>query len=710
MFLVLFGAQPFFSQELLKPELQFTNACASNSFNFYEIEITFINAVFNSDNTFAIELSDETGDFTNATTLKQITDKNTAFRFTTNFTIPETVGGNKYKIRIKSTSPEKISPATDFFEAYYMSTEALVLNNFENVTLCKGKSKEVSLSTSKASKYQWYKNGEKFLLAGNSISITEAGLYYAEVYYGSCTSPATSNIIQVEEIESPEAALKGSATVNLCKNTSYTLEATIDNANYTYTWYKNDEVITGLPSYKPSLEVASTAFGNYYVAIENQNGCKSSSSSISIKEIDTEFSLSIESPSSPIILENETKTLRLATDANNASIQWFKDGVLLQNAVAKNLTITTSGSYFAEVTNTINGCTTSKKTGIIVITEPKSFIFSIANSSNYSECESNETSITLNKIEAIDTSSSTYELTEVQMNLLTFEWFLNDVKIDSATTKEITLNNFEDNGSYFATVQNFGIVSQSNVIDIAIKIPEVTIASSDVSNSLCNNKTITLSTNKKNGFSYQWFLNGNKIANETSENINTTETGEYELEVTGFGCAIRSNKISILEFDASQITFDFDEEITLNQGASQILTVFGADAYEWRNSNDEIVSTVNSFEVFKAGDYTVKVTLEGCSVTKSFKIIVIESSVVIQNILTPNGDGINDFWQIPSNLANNPSVEVQVFNSSGSKILETKNYQNNWPTGLQAIKSNVFYFIIKNNENVIKKGTITVIN
>ncbi|WP_438710372.1 beta strand repeat-containing protein [Aquimarina muelleri] len=44
---------------------------------------------------------------------------------------------------------------------------------------------------------------------------------------------------------------------------------------------------------------------------------------------------------------------------------------------------------------------------------------------------------------------------------------------------------------------------------------------------------------------------------------------------------------------------------------------------------------------------------------------------------SPNGDGINDTWVIEG-IENFPNHTIQVFNRSGRKIFEAKNYQNNW--------------------------------
>jgi gliding motility-associated-like protein len=49
----------------------------------------------------------------------------------------------------------------------------------------------------------------------------------------------------------------------------------------------------------------------------------------------------------------------------------------------------------------------------------------------------------------------------------------------------------------------------------------------------------------------------------------------------------------------------------------------------------------------------------------------------ISEVLTPNGDGVNDTWQI-INVENNPRTTVHVFNRSGKEVFYSGNYKNDW--------------------------------
>jgi len=80
-------------------------------------------------------------------------------------------------------------------------------------------------------------------------------------------------------------------------------------------------------------------------------------------------------------------------------------------------------------------------------------------------------------------------------------------------------------------------------------------------------------------------------------------------------------------------------------------------------------------------------------------------------LISPNNDGVNDTWVLPSSIISSQNLNVQIFNASGKQILNSNNYANDWPTSeSDFINSNaVFYYIISKNNNKFKQGTITVI-
>lgn len=83
----------------------------------------------------------------------------------------------------------------------------------------------------------------------------------------------------------------------------------------------------------------------------------------------------------------------------------------------------------------------------------------------------------------------------------------------------------------------------------------------------------------------------------------------------------------------------------------------------------------------------------------------------IPNVISPNGDGINDTWVIPRVYVNNSNTTVTIVNSQGKVVFETDNYLNNWPESQLEFKSvnPVYYYIITSEDGQTKKGSITVV-
>ena len=52
--------------------------------------------------------------------------------------------------------------------------------------------------------------------------------------------------------------------------------------------------------------------------------------------------------------------------------------------------------------------------------------------------------------------------------------------------------------------------------------------------------------------------------------------------------------------------------------------------------------------------------------------------VIISKVVTPNGDGNNEFFTISGVDTCGFVVELKIFNRWGAKIYDNSNYQNNW--------------------------------
>ena len=105
------------------------------------------------------------------------------------------------------------------------------------------------------------------------------------------------------------------------------------------------------------------------------------------------------------------------------------------------------------------------------------------------------------------------------------------------------------------------------------------------------------------------------------------------------------------------------------------------------------------------------VSADGTS-TRNYKVIAITENVLkldATNTITPNGDGINDYWII-RNIESFPDYDLYIFSDSGAMILTTTNYQNNW-NGVykgSTLPTGVYHYILKKGKKVFT-GSISLI-
>jgi gliding motility-associated-like protein len=57
--------------------------------------------------------------------------------------------------------------------------------------------------------------------------------------------------------------------------------------------------------------------------------------------------------------------------------------------------------------------------------------------------------------------------------------------------------------------------------------------------------------------------------------------------------------------------------------------------------------------------------------------IVVERNIFVPEGFSPNGDGINDLFEIPD-LTSFDNVSITIFNRWGNIVFEDSNYRNNW--------------------------------
>jgi len=109
--------------------------------------------------------------------------------------------------------------------------------------------------------------------------------------------------------------------------------------------------------------------------------------------------------------------------------------------------------------------------------------------------------------------------------------------------------------------------------------------------------------------------------------------------------------------------------------------------------------------------YTLVVTdIRGCTSTDKTKI-VISPVLAINNTFTPNGDGINDVWNIKGLVAYESST-IDIYNRNGAQVFHSVGYGIPWDgtSNGGAVPVGVYYYVIDTKEKGVKlSGWVTVI-
>jgi gliding motility-associated-like protein len=276
---------------------------------------------------------------------------------------------------------------------------------------------------------------------------------------------------------------------------------------------------------------------------------------------------------------------------------------------------------------------------------------------------------------------------------------------------------FFNAGTYLVTLQ--GISDHGCMSDLSRNI---TIDQLPVTNFTADEVCLGQATPFRNAsfynagqLTYEWDFGDGGSAVAMSPSYSYAAAGTYQVKLiatTDKGCQDSvSRSVSV----RTLIGGNAGPDVSVSKGLGVQLVASGGTSYLWtpaESLNNPAIQNPTATPV-STTTYIVLITDQlGCQATDDVVVTVIDDfTVSAMNVLTPNGDGVNDTWKI-SNIGNYGDATVSVYDRNGKKVFSAEGYQNDWQgtAGTDLLPDGTYYYVIQfASAAVAYTGSLTIL-
>lgn len=195
---------------------------------------------------------------------------------------------------------------------------------------------------------------------------------------------------------------------------------------------------------------------------------------------------------------------------------------------------------------------------------------------------------------------------------------------------------------------------------------------------------------------------------------------EYLIEVTDQYLCVRDTMLPVEVFDMPevQIIRDPEDEIYIQNPVVNFsfenLSIDSLEVIDWNwdfgdstYTKEEMPTKV--FDQVRTFDVWLKYTTgDECIDSVTMQVVIGEAQLEIPNVFTPNGDGINEIFEI-TDLEKYISNELKVFSRYGKRVYSQENYQGDWDGG--GLSQGVYFYVLTLEGyfgTEVKQGSLTI--
>jgi gliding motility-associated-like protein len=255
-----------------------------------------------------------------------------------------------------------------------------------------------------------------------------------------------------------------------------------------------------------------------------------------------------------------------------------------------------------------------------------------------------------------------------------FTWYLNASVIERSTGSELHLNTSrmrQGTHRISLVVTEKGNKNVVNVVNAGVVVAETPVIAGE--KIVCAYGKVVLNTGPQNPWwEYNW------STGHTTPELTVTTGGKYILTIR-----IKDGNCSVTDTFHVRIltkpTFEIEREQSICSGEALRLEVsdpLGQHRIRW--SPGDHSGAFYTFRQEQPGRYVVRVEMTGCATTTEEVVVrVRDCRLRIPNFFTPNGDGLNDMFEIKG-LEHYAHSRLMVTDRNGRVVFESNDYRNEW--------------------------------
>jgi gliding motility-associated-like protein len=487
----------------------------------------------------------------------------------------------------------------------------------------------------------------------------------------------------------PVAVLTATATPTaVCPGDPANLSVTTTGGTVaTYSWNPGNS--TG-----SNISVVPTASTTYTVSGRDGNGCMVSATvPVTVKPLPTSaFTIT---PANTCLGMPQT-IMYTGNAPNTATYNWFGfAGATVQSGSGQGpytIAFNNTNTYNLQLQVTDNGCVSTITANQTIISTPVSASFTISDS----------------LICAGSTITATYTGTGAAYAAATWGWSGGTVQSGSGFGPYVV--KYDRSGIVSLTVKDGTCVSaaRSKLINV---IPTPVAAFTPDAPAGCAPFVVTFKNESQNTDAWKWSFGDGGSSSDVSPAYTYNNTGKHTVTLIAsaqgkcYDTLVQTDLITVKNYPVASFGVNPLENVPLELHQARFdfaNSSVGGHTYKWDFGDGDTSALVNPSHQYEyPGDYTVTlhaVNDIGCEDTavKQFLKVIPDKVLIVPNVFSPNGDGINDKWEI-AGLRGNTNCSVEIFNRWGQPVYNSHGYSDPWDGTWKGkpVPVATYYYVIK---------------